>query len=193
MKFKYSVQGPCSTQTMTHDLFATVPIDVIAKHIFSHCMDKWSDFATLSLVSRRFHQAACVADDAHQRLFLAQWPVQSARLKFAQGGWMRMAKRRAAWEPGLDEETPIEGCEVIFRCPMKFDDLPEAADGNFFSPNGERRRTCHECNKEVVQVSDKDRAIELAASGSCVSFKRKPIFFDEPWMGLMMAPEETIV
>ena len=168
---------------MVSNLFSSVPLDVVAQHIFPHCMETWSDFANLSLVSHRFREAANVADEAHKRLFLAKWPTQSPNLKFSHGGWLRMFKRRIDW--AQIDETPIEGCAVIFECPMKFDDL----EGPVSGPLKERRRTCHECNKEVVRVSSKERAIELASQGLCVSFKKlEKLGMEVPWMGLMMAP-----
>ena len=63
-----------------------------------------------------------------------------------------------------NEEKFLEGCEWIYKCPLKFEEL------EFKTKD---RRYCKECNKHVFLVSELEDFKERVSSGQCVAFKAK--------------------
>lgn len=79
-----------------------------------------------------------------------------------------MLKRRVEAFPRYHQldygEGPIEGCSVIFACPLRWSDL---TDGPTLSEN---KRKCQECGRFVYRLTDIEQVKEYAARGECVSF-----------------------
>ena len=162
------------------NIFDRLPSDLIVANILPYCIEKLDDIPRLSLVSHRFNQMTKVCDEAHKRLFLASWPLQSDRIQFRAGGWLRMYKRRfeVFGKKNFDRKSrdvsPIEGCSVVFDCPMRWETLSTADQSRVGSTSV---RSCQECNRLVYKVDNVDVARKLVREGNCIAYERQQTVF----------------
>ena len=175
-----SFQMPEHSNSGNENLFLRLPSDLIVANILPYCIEKLDDVPRLSLVNRRFNEMTKVCDEAHKRLFLASWPLQSDRIQFRAGGWLRMYKRRfemfgkKSFDQKSREISPIEGCSVVFECPMRWEKLSKVEQSRVGST---QVRSCQECGKNVYKVDNVEVARKLVKEGNCIAYEREQLHF----------------
>jgi hypothetical protein len=115
-------------------------------------------------------------------LFEVRWPLQRKSLQLK--SWYFMFARRAQVKVEHFGPQPIEGCAVVFECPLFWSELK----GEIVETISGTRRLCDQCNRHVYLVSKEtdERVVAMVALGECVAFDRKPKERRRAFLGMMM-------
>ncbi len=93
--FKFDVRSIPDTRSDKTDRMKSVPTEILAV-LLSYAVTSPALALELRLVSKNFSQVAC-DNLIWKRLFLAKWPMQSAKLKLK--SWYTLYKRRSGVKP----------------------------------------------------------------------------------------------
>ena len=151
-----------------------LPADIVRDCIVPLCFSTPKEAVQVSLVCKAFRDAVeehC--NDAWRDVFLSLWPMQNSKLKMR--SWRTMLKRRIlafGQHRWTGEEDQIEGCPVVFRCPLRWSELdPSDMDGYVL----DNEKTCSECGRSVVRVESAKDLRELASKDRCVAYFKEEV------------------
>lgn len=159
-----------------------IPLDILRDVIFPFCVSKGDSLknaTSIMLTCKTWNILLRRSNGLWKRVYFDVLNPKSVFSKRAMNirSWFYMCQRRAdvLKNRSIYSSAPIEGCDVLFECPLKFEELKnehlETKIGDaMIAPTP--ARFCNQCNKNVYMVPA-SAAAAFADYGVCIAVQGK--------------------